>query len=93
MHDWTKSLFFSKIIAAQTEKINEMAAVMIQAASYVEEKEVHLEEIISRLRTENQVGLCFSLFIQDELVPYIIIFTGLERIISYIKSVWFSSSR
>lgn len=45
----------AQIIEAQAEKINEMAAVMIQAASFVEEKEVHLEEIISRLRTENQV--------------------------------------
>lgn len=44
-----------QIIEAQAEKIKEMATVMIQAVSFVEEKEVHLEEIISRLKTENQV--------------------------------------
>jgi hypothetical protein len=33
-----------------------MAAVMIQAASYVEEKEVHSEEIITALKIENQVS-------------------------------------
>ncbi|XKL64642.1 hypothetical protein PGB90_004728 [Kerria lacca] len=44
----------NKIIEAQAEKINEMAAVMIKAVSFVEEKEVHLEEIISRLKIENQ---------------------------------------
>lgn len=34
-----------------------MASVMIKAASFVEEKEVHLEEIIKRLLAENQVCL------------------------------------
>lgn len=38
-----------------------MAAVMIQAASFVEEKEVHLEEIITRLKAENQVNWNFEL--------------------------------
>ena len=32
-----------------------MAAVMMEAASYVEKEETHLEEIITRLKTENQV--------------------------------------
>lgn len=32
-----------------------MAAVMIKVASFVEEKEINLEDIISRLKTENQV--------------------------------------
>ena len=34
-----------------------MAAVMIHAASYVEEKEVHLEEIIAALMVENRVSV------------------------------------
>lgn len=44
-----------QIIEAQAEKINEMTAVMIEAASFVEEKEVHLEEIITKLKVENKV--------------------------------------
>lgn len=46
-----------QIIETQAEKINEMAAVMIHAASYVEEKEIHLEEIIMALKVENQVSI------------------------------------
>ncbi|KAK7604762.1 hypothetical protein V9T40_005948 [Parthenolecanium corni] len=44
----------NKIIEAQTEKINEMAAVMMEAANCVEKEETHLEEIITRLKIENQ---------------------------------------
>lgn len=40
---------------AQTEKISEMASVMMQAAKYMEKEETQLEETITRLKTENQV--------------------------------------
>lgn len=39
-----------------------MAAVMIKAVSFVEEKEVHLEEIISRLKIENQVITIINIY-------------------------------
>lgn len=32
-----------------------MAAVMMEAANYMEKEETHLEETITRLKTENQV--------------------------------------
>lgn len=54
---FTTIKFGLQIIEAQTEKINEMAAVMMEAANCVEKEETHLEEIITRLKIENQVFL------------------------------------
>lgn len=43
-----------KIIRQQTEKINEMAAVMRKACDVDESKEIKLNEYLSQLLTENQ---------------------------------------
>lgn len=69
----------SQIIEAQAEKINEMAAVMIRAASFVEEKEVHLEAVIKRLEAENQVGCPHFLRTRffGHFLPYVYTFVGI----------------
>lgn len=45
---------YQYIITQQAEKIQDMAAVMRQAALIDEERDIRFEEIVSRLRAENQ---------------------------------------
>lgn len=48
---------YQEVITKQAEKIQEMAAVMDHAAVIDENQSNKDEEIMSRLKTENQVGL------------------------------------
>lgn len=48
---------YSQIINEQAEKIQEMAAVMERAAEIDESSELQREEVISMLKSENQVRI------------------------------------
>lgn len=48
---------YKEIIQEQAEKINEMAAIMHKAAEVDESKDFKNQEIVSRLKAENQVTI------------------------------------
>lgn len=50
---------YSEIIQNQAEKIQEMAAVMDKAALIDEDKDLREQEIVSMLKVENQVHMCW----------------------------------
>lgn len=76
---------YNEIIRQQAEKINEMAAVMDQAALIDEQRANTDEEIMARLKVENKVSLSGNKCNFTQIDEH---FLGPSRIATNIVQVW-----